>query len=152
MTSQVPDWMKQQYQSNVNAQLGTNASSPIGADYMSRGLLQQQQDWKQYYQNLGLSVTGRQPLTQATGPNTSDYMSGFTPNSVMSSNNQNYGTSANIFGTQQNAATAAQGQMMNLIGSGIGAGGSMMGGLMSNPFGSFGLSSRRFKNRIKRWA
>lgn len=141
MQSQMPDWMKSQYQSNMNAQLGNNVNSPIGADYASRGLMQQQQDWKQYYQNLGLSATGRQPLNQASTPNSSNYMQGFTPGAVMNSNNQNFGTQANIFGTQQQAATANQGQWMNLIGSGMGAAGSMMM-----------MSSRRFKNRIKKWA
>lgn len=125
MEQGVPDWMKAQYQSNVNAQLGTNANSPIGADYMSRGLLQQQQDWKQYYQNLGLSVTGRQPLTQATGPQTTDYMSSFTPGSVMTSNNQNYGTSANIYGNQLQYNTAANQIMKDYIGMGLNAAGAI---------------------------
>jgi hypothetical protein len=155
MTQDVPQWMQDAYRSNVNAQLGNNAASPIGADYMSRGLLQQQQDWKQYYQNMGLSLTGRQPLTQASTPATTDYMSGFTPGSVMSSNNQNYGTAANIYSTQQQAATAQNAAMMNLIGSGIGAAGSV-GGSMFGLGGTFGKalpsSSMRYKNRIKKWA
>ncbi len=133
MQSQVPDWMKQQYQSNMNAQLGSNAGSPIGADYMSRGLLQQQQDWQKYYQNLGLSVTGRQPLTQAQAPNTSDYMSNFNPSSAMTANNQAYGTSAGIYGNQLQNQQANQASWMNLIGAGIGAGGAAAGGALSNP-------------------
>ena len=124
MDSQMP---QDQYRSNVNAQLGQNAGSPIGADYMSRGLLQQQKDWQRYYQNLGLSVTGRQPLTQASTPQTTDYMSGFTPGSVMTSNNQNYGTSGSIYGNQLNYQSAQNQAMMNLIGAGIGAGGSAYG-------------------------
>lgn len=143
ITSDVPDWMKAQYKSNVNAQLGNNVNSPIGADYMSRGLLQQQQDWKQYYQNLGLSATGRQPLSQAQAPNQNNYTQGFTPGSVMQSNNQAYGTAANIFGTQQNAATTSQGQWLNLIGSGLGAAGTVA------QAGAF--SSNRYKKDIKRW-
>lgn len=59
----IPDWMKQQYRNEVNAQLGTNVNSPIGADYVSRGLIDQAQQYRQYYQNLGLSLAGRQPLT-----------------------------------------------------------------------------------------
>lgn len=138
MNSQVPDWMQSQYRSNMNAQLGTNAASPIGADYMSRGLLQQQQDWNRYYQQLGLSVTGRNPLTQATGPQTSDYLSSFTPGSVMNSNNQNYGTAAGIYGNQLQAAGQQNAAMMNLIGSGIGAAGAMASGGLS-AMGSGGM-------------
>lgn len=63
MQGQVPDWMQQQYRDQMNAQLGTNVNAPIGADYMSRGLLDQAQQYRQYYQNLGLTVAGRQPLT-----------------------------------------------------------------------------------------
>jgi hypothetical protein len=66
MSGQVPDWMQQQYRDQMNAQLGTNVNAPIGADYMSRGLLDQAQQYRQYYQNLGLSVAGRQPLTTAS--------------------------------------------------------------------------------------
>ncbi len=135
MSSQVPDWMQQAYRSNVNAQLGTNANSPIGADYMSRGLLQQQQDWQRYYQNLGLSVTGRQPLTQAGTPQTSDYMSGFTPGSVMANNASIYGTQAGIYGNQLTYNTNANAQMQRYIGMGMNMGGAMMGGAM--PTGGF---------------
>jgi len=141
MGSQVPDWMQQAYRSNMSAQLGNNVNAPIGADYMSRGLLQQQQDWQRYYQNLGLSVTGRQPLTQAGTPQTSDYMSGFTPGSVMQSNNQNYGTQAGIYGNQLSYNSNANGQMMNMIGAGIGAAGTM-GGSMFGLGGTFGQAIR----------
>lgn len=125
--SQVPSWMQDAYRSNLNAQLGNNVNSPIGADYMSRGLLQQQQDWQRYYQNLGLSVTGRQPLTQSATPQTSDYMSGFTPGSVMQSNNQNYGTAAGIYGNQLTYNTNANAQTQKYIGMGMNMGGAMMG-------------------------
>lgn len=127
MSSQVPDWMQQAYRSNVNAQLGTNANSPIGADYMSRGLLQQQQDWQRYYQNLGLSVTGRQPLTQAGTPQTSDYMSGFTPGSVMANNASIYETQAGIYGNQLTYNTNANAQLQKYIGMGMNMGGALMG-------------------------
>lgn len=61
--TQIPDWMQQQYRSNVSAQLGENVNAPIGADYLSRGMIDQAQQYRQYYQNLGLSLAGRQPLT-----------------------------------------------------------------------------------------
>lgn len=60
----IPEYMRKQYADTVNAQLGTNAYSPIGADYLSRGLINQGEQYRQYYQNLGLSLAGRQPLTQ----------------------------------------------------------------------------------------
>ena len=143
MNSQVPSWMKQQYQSDMNSQLGQNAASGIGADYASRGLMQQQQNWNQYYQQLGLSAAGRQPLANPQSAGYTDYMSGFTPNSVMSSNNQNYGTAGNIYGSQLGYNSAANSSMMNLIGSGISAAGNVGAG--------FAMSSILYKNRIKKW-
>jgi hypothetical protein len=132
MGSQVPDWMQQQYRSDVNANLGTNVGSGIGADYVSRGLLQQQQDWQNYYRNLGLSITGRQPIATATTPNYSNYASQFTPNSVMGYNAQNYGTSANIYGNQLSSSGGNFG--------GLGAGlGMLAGGLLAIPTGGMSI-------------
>jgi hypothetical protein len=93
MGENMPDWMKQQYLSDYNANLGSNVGSPIGADYASRGLMQQREDWKRYYQNMGLSVAGMQPLTQSN----TNFMQGYTPQAVGSQNAQNYGTYANAF-------------------------------------------------------
>ena len=125
MSGNVPDWMKQQYQSNMNAQLGGNAAAPIGADYASRGLMNQNQQWQQYYQGLGSSVAAGMPMVQPS----LNYMQGFTPNAVMSGMNQNYGTQANIYGSQLGYNSAQNQAMMNLIGSGIGAVGSAIGGV-----------------------
>jgi len=92
MQADVPAWMKDQYRSDLNANLGTNAGSPMGADYASRGMLQQQQDYQKYYQNMGLSLAGRQPLAQAASPQTSNYLARNTPDQT-----QNY--MANTYGT-----------------------------------------------------
>lgn len=94
MNAQVPEWMRNQYRSDLAANIGTNAGSGIGADYMSRGLLQQQMDYQNYYRDLGLSLAGRQPLSQPTSPQYSNYASNYTPNSVMGYTSQNYGTYA----------------------------------------------------------
>lgn len=116
MQSGVPDWMKAQYQSNMNAQLGSNAASPIGADYMSRGLLQQQQDWKQYYQNMGMSLSGRQPIQQAQTPQTTDYTSQYTPNSVGQQQQQGYGSWANLTGSMYNTNFSPGGVNLGILG------------------------------------
>lgn len=78
MTGEVPQALRQQYLSNLNAQLGTNVNAPVGADYVSRGLLDQAQQYRQYYQNLGLSLAGRQPLTSLQyQPSSFDVAGGF---------------------------------------------------------------------------
>ena len=88
--TEMPDWMRKQYMSDMNSQLGTNAGSPIGADYVSRGMQSQLFEQQKYYRDLGLSLAGRQPLTQANGPATTNYAAGFTPQSVMNQNQQGY--------------------------------------------------------------
>ena len=94
MNAQMPNWMQEQYQSNMNANLGNNVGSGIGADYMSRGMMQQQQDYQNYYRNLGLSVAGRQPLAMPNTPQTANYSQQFTPNANMGFMSQNYATNA----------------------------------------------------------
>jgi len=80
--TQMPDWMRQNYLNEYNSQLGTNAGSPMGAEYTSRNMQNQLFSQQQYYQNLGLSLAGRQPLTTAQSPTYTNYMSSFTPTSV----------------------------------------------------------------------
>lgn len=92
--TQMPEWMRRNYQSDFNANLGTNAGSPIGADYVSRGMQKQLFDQQKSYRDLGLSLAGRQPLSTPGQPSATNYMSTFTPASVMGSVNQNYGTFA----------------------------------------------------------
>lgn len=140
--SEVPAWQQQQYRSDLNAQLGENAMSGIGADYVSRGMAQQKQDWQNYYRNLGLSITNRQPVYSAGQAQTNNILGSYTPQGVMNYNSSNYGTAANIYGTQanmynqaQNNATARYNSNMQLIGSGIGAIGSFASGL---PWGGGG--------------
>ncbi len=142
ISSDVPDWMKQDYQSNMNSILGTNVNAGIGADYVSRGLMQQKQDWQNYYRNLGLSVTGRQPIYGAQTPQTTNQLSQFTPNSVMSMNQGVYGTQAGMYNNQYNAY-ASQAQQspawMNMLGTmggtALGIGASAATGGLSNAGG-----------------
>jgi len=92
MSAEMPQWAKDSYRNEMNSNLGTNAGSPIGADYASRGMMEQQKGWNDYYTNLGLSAAGRQPLaTGGTTPQT-NYMQGYQPNQALSYNSQNYGS------------------------------------------------------------
>jgi len=81
--TQMPDWMRQNYLNEYNSQLGTNAGSGMGAEYTSRNMQNQLFGQQQYYQNLGLSLAGRQPLTAPQAPQYTNYASTFTPTGVM---------------------------------------------------------------------
>jgi hypothetical protein len=144
MDSEMPSWAKDMYLNNTRANIGTNAGSGIGADYTSRGLVEQNKGWQDYYRNLGLATAGRQPLSNPTSPQTTDYMSSFTPQSTMNFAQQGYGTAGNIYGSQLQYGSQNNASMMGLIGSGIGAVGTMGGAAM--------MSSARYKTNIKLWA
>jgi hypothetical protein len=131
MTGKVPDSARQQYRSDLLAQLGTNAMSGVGADYVSRGLMNQQQEYNQYYQNLGLSLAGRQPLTQATTPTTTNYMGSYTPSQGLSYSANTYGTYAGAsrpFTTTEQSGTPNWALGLNAAGNLMSGFGSMFGG------------------------
>lgn len=144
ISSSVPDWMREEYRSNLNANLGTNAGSGLGADYVSRGLLQQKKDWQDYYTNLGLSISGRQPVYQASPTQYSNYASGFTPNSVMGYNAQNYGSYSDAFSRMYGANAGITSSMNQMYGQ--------IAGATAGAAGMAMMSSRRYKNNIKSWA
>lgn len=106
MGGEMPSWAKESYMDTMRAQLGDNAVAGVGADYMSRGLLQQQQDWKNYYQNLALSISGKQPVYTSqinSSPSYTNYASSFSPSGVMGYN------STNTTSTQSSTPTFWQG-------------------------------------------
>ena len=125
MESGVPDWMKDEYLSEFRSNLGSNAGSPIGADFTSRGLLQLNKGWKDYYRDLGLSVSGRQPLASPMAPQTGQYSQNFTPQDVMGFNANTYNTYAGAYSNMYSANAGLAGQQStnrsNLLGQGIGA-------------------------------
>jgi len=86
---EVPPEIQQEYLSNLRANLGTNIGSPIAADYTSRQMLNLQQDWRNYYRNLALTLAGRQQLVQS--PSYQTMYGGFSPNSVMQYKAATYG-------------------------------------------------------------
>lgn len=110
MQSEVPDWMKEQYRSNMASQLGEQGASGIGSDYMSRGLMEQQKGWQDYYRNLGLTVAGRQPLAAAQVPQTGQYSQNFTPQNVMGFNASTYGPYAGAYSSMYGANAQLAGQ------------------------------------------
>lgn len=123
--TQIPDYMRKQYQDTVNAQLGTNANAPIGADYVSRGLINQAEGYRQYYQNLGLSLAGRQPLAGSAGVPQSNF-------DVAGQTSANYGNVIAGYNAYNNATRpiSMQSGTPNWV-SGLSAGGSVLQGIGS---------------------
>jgi hypothetical protein len=129
MSAGLSDAEKQQYQSDMGAQLGSNVGSGIGADYMSRNMLLAQQQRQDYYRNLGLSVAGLQPTAQAQGASYTSQLSQYNPGQVMGFMGQGYGNQVGAHASMNGSAANLSGQKyaanMNLLGSALGAGGAM---------------------------
>lgn len=118
-SGEIPDWMRSKYLQEASSLLGSNITSPIGADYTSRGLLDQTQQYKQYYQNLGLTMTGRQPLTQSQSPSFTNFGQTFTPATALTAGNQYYQNQLAAYNAnQQNSGNF--GTMGALGGAGLG--------------------------------
>ena len=119
LSSQMPDYMAQQYMSDMNAGIGANANAPIGVSARSTGLMNLQQDWKKYYQNLALTTAGRQPLTQVTIPSTQSASSGL--GNALTYSQGTYGSYVGAF-PQQTLANAYQSALLPQgTGTGIGS-------------------------------
>lgn len=61
----LPDALKQQYLDQFKALAGDNVFSGSGADFVSKNLLGEDLAYRQFNQNLGLSLSGKVPLSQA---------------------------------------------------------------------------------------
>jgi hypothetical protein len=62
----IPTALRNQYNDQYRAEVGQNAGSPIGADYVSNNLARTAQDYNQYYQGLGLSLINKIPAQANT--------------------------------------------------------------------------------------
>ncbi len=125
MEDDVPPAMQAQYLDRLRSEVGPQAGAGIAGDYVSRNMIAQGEKYKQYYQNLGLSLSGRQPLAQNQAPAYSDAGAGYNYGSVAQGNQANYGTAAGLYGNlyNTNAGWSQQNAMMPYQ-----AAGALMGG------------------------
>lgn len=61
----LPDDLRQAYLNDFKALAGNQVNAPIGGDFVGQNLLQQDLGYRQFNQNLGLSLAGRAPISQA---------------------------------------------------------------------------------------
>lgn len=115
------------YRDRLRSELGPNVGSGVGADYVSRGMIEANQQYQRYYDDLGLSLTGRLPLSQASNPQFRTTSSVLDPNSVMSFNQGVYGTQGSIFSNMYNQQANLQSSRNNMFGQMIGGGVGILG-------------------------
>lgn len=120
---------REQYRNTYSSELGTNAGSPIGADYMSANMMNAEQQRKDYYRNLAITQSGKQPLASGSMPTYNQISSGYSPSSALGYSSGIYGTNASIYNTQYGqygANAGASSPWQNMLGQ---IGGSMMGNM-----------------------
>lgn len=111
----MPQYMKDMYADQFRAEVGNQAGSGIGADYVSRQMLNQNEQYKQYYNNLGLSVAGMQPLSQS-----SQYQQAYNPSAtysygqVANNNMQGYGSYIGAYASMYNTKGQLQQNVNNV--------------------------------------
>ena len=104
MASSMPDVVKQSMSDQLKATFGRNAVyNPLAQEQYGIGMANAEKSWGDYYRNMALSVANRQPLATSTVGTSS-----LTPAQVLSYNQGNYGTAANIYGTQANMFNNSQ--------------------------------------------
>lgn len=129
MQNGLTDNERTMYQDYFNANLGSNVGSPVGARDLAQSMVGLETQRQDYYRNLASSMLGGQPVYSAQSPMTSNYMSGFTPNSVMGYNASNYGSYADAYSKMYNSNAnirTSMNQMWGDIGSAV-LGGAMGG-------------------------
>lgn len=78
------------YNERMNAQLGNQVNSGLGAQYVARNLLDLQLARQDQFRNLGLSLSGFQPIAQPQSPGFTNYSGGFTPGQAINAQTSNY--------------------------------------------------------------
>lgn len=94
------DQLKNLYADQFKALAGANVNAGSGADYVGKNLLQQDLSYRQFNQNLGLSLAGMQPIAQPFAPTTTNQMSQFSPGQALGFNQGIYGTQMGYYKPQ----------------------------------------------------
>jgi len=96
-TASLPPLLQQQALDTFRSEIGSNIGSPIGAEYTSRNLAALGEQYRNNYQNMGLSLLNKFPTTPQS-PNLQGAQ-GLNQQSLQSA----YGTNVQGYGMYQNA-------------------------------------------------
>lgn len=133
ITGNLPDILKDQFLSDLRANVGTNVGSEMGGTEIAKQLFNLGEERRQSFMNPALSLFSQLPTTTAYTPQVaSTATSGFTPSTAMGYNQNYANTLSNLYNTQmqfyQNQPGDIWSQMMGgLAGSATGALGSSIG-------------------------
>lgn len=91
-TNGLSESARDMYRNQFKSLVGDQARAGIGADYVSTNLVNADQAFRQYNQNLGLSLAGRQPLTNPYQPQFTNQTGQLNMGDIMNYNGSNYGS------------------------------------------------------------
>jgi hypothetical protein len=146
----LPALMKQSALDTYRSEIGSNVGSPIGAEYTSRNLAQLGEQYRNNYQNMGLSLLNKFPTqAQSATPQGAQSFSQQSMGNALNSNINAYGAYNNAmansfyqpaprsggFNTTGALGGAATGAM---AGSMFGPWGTAIGGIGGGLMGAFG--------------
>lgn len=83
--------LKNLYRDEFKALAGENVNAGLGADFVSKNLLDRDLAYRQYNQNLGLSLAGLQPIAQPFAPNVTSQLQGINAGQALNYTAGNYG-------------------------------------------------------------
>lgn len=117
----LPKAVMDEYRDMIRGELGTNAGSPIGAEYASRQMIGANEQEKDKYRNLALSLTNRVPITTTTPTRSLNWLEGFSPIESSKIQMQGFGYQADAMSRVQSANAAASaskyGSSMSMLGN-----------------------------------
>lgn len=79
------------YRDEFKALVGGNVNTGLGADFVSKNLLDRDIAYKQFNQNLGLALAGLQPIAQPFAPNITSQLQGINAGQALNYTAGNYG-------------------------------------------------------------
>lgn len=124
--------LRQEYLNTLRSEIGSNAGSPIGADFVGTNIAKLSEDYRRYYQGLAQSLTNGYPVSTVVPSPVQGSPTGMSADQAVSSaasyGGAMVGAQASMYGAQV-AASQRSGS------SGIGAG----LGLLSNMFFPSGI-------------
>jgi hypothetical protein len=137
----LPSLMKQSALDTFRSEIGSNVGSPIGAEYTSRNLAQLGEQYRNNYQNMGLSLLNKFP-TQTQSPNLqgSQGLSAQNLNSAYGNNVGAYGAYQSALANSYYQPAPRSGMNMGGVLGGLGAAAGMgLGAAFAAPTGGMSM-------------
>lgn len=143
MNSELPAQLRADYLNTLRSELGANAGSPIGAEYLSRNMANLGEGYRSYYRALAQDIMGRVPAPQPFLPPLTSVSGDFNAGTALNYGSQTYGAYAGAQAALSSAIASRPTQYAPQQQRSSGGGGfwSGVGGALLSPFGCWVASA-----------